>query len=191
MQNIIMCGAPGSGKGTQSDFIVEKYHLLHLSTGDLLREEIKKETELGKKIDAIISKGQLIPDDMMIDILEQHIQNLPDNTKGLIFDGFPRTENQAIELEKLMERSGNKTAVLIDLWVDENEIMKRLIERGKTSGRSDDNEQTIKKRLEVYHSQTQPVAKFYKNLNKYAQIDGMGELKNIFSRIEKVLDKIY
>lgn len=191
MRNLILCGAPGSGKGTQSDLIVEKYGLLHLSTGDLLRAEIAKQSELGQKIDAIISKGNLLPDDMMITLLEQHIASLPEHTKGIIFDGFPRTENQAIELESLMKRSGDETAVLIDLHVDEKETIQRLINRGKTSGRSDDNEDTIRKRLVVYHKQTEPVADFYRNLNKYQRVDGMGTIGDIFQRIDEILKEIY
>lgn len=191
MRNLILCGAPGSGKGTQSDLIVEKYGLLHLSTGDLLRAEIAKQSELGQKIDAIISKGNLLPDDMMITLLEQHIASLPEHTKGIIFDGFPRTENQAIELESLMKRSGDETAVLIDLHVDEKETIQRLINRGKTSGRSDDNEDTIRKRLVVYHKQTEPVADFYRNLNKYQRVDGMGTVGDIFQRIDEILKEIY
>lgn len=191
MRNLILCGAPGSGKGTQSDLIVEKYGLLHLSTGDLLRAEIAKQSELGQKIDAIISKGNLLPDDMMITLLEQHIASLPEHTKGIIFDGFPRTENQAIELESLMKRSGDETAVLIDLHVDEKETIQRLINRGRTSGRSDDNEDTIRKRLVVYHKQTEPVADFYRNLNKYQRVDGMGTIGDIFQRIDEILKEIY
>lgn len=191
MRNLILCGAPGSGKGTQSDLIVEKYGLLHLSTGDLLRAEIAKQSELGQKIDAIISKGNLLPDDMMITLLEQHIASLPEHTKGIIFDGFPRTENQAIELESLMKRSGDETAVLIDLHVDEKETIQRLINRGKTSGRSDDNEDTIRKRLVVYHKQTEPVADFYRKLNKYQRVDGMGTVDSIFQRIDEILKDLY
>ncbi|MBQ7210614.1 MAG: adenylate kinase [Paludibacteraceae bacterium] len=191
MRNLILCGAPGSGKGTQSDLIVEKYGLLHLSTGDLLRAEISKQSELGQKIDSIISKGNLLPDDMMITLLEQHIASLPEHTKGIIFDGFPRTENQAIELESLMKRSGDETAVLIDLHVDEKETIQRLINRGKTSGRSDDNEDTIRKRLVVYHKQTEPVADFYRKLNKYQRVDGMGTVDSIFQRIDEILKDIY
>ena len=191
MKNIILCGAPGSGKGTQSDLIVEKYGLLHLSTGDLLRAEIARQSELGKKIDAIISKGNLLPDDMMITLLEQHIVSLPTDTKGIIFDGFPRTENQAVELERLMARSNDETAVLIDLHVDEQETIQRLINRGKTSGRSDDNEETIRKRLEVYHRQTEPVADYYRKIDKYRQVDGMGNIDEIFERIDNILKEVY
>ena len=190
MTNIILCGAPGSGKGTQSDCIVERYGLLHLSTGDLLRAEIARGTDLGKQIDAIISGGNLIPDDMMITLLEQHIAQLPEHTRGIIFDGFPRTENQAHELEQLMLRTGDRTAVLLDLHVDEDEIMTRLINRGKTSGRADDNEHTIRHRLEVYHQQTEPVTTYYKRLGKYVKIDGMGNVDDIFQRIDNVLREV-
>jgi len=189
MLNIILCGAPGCGKGTQSDLIVEKYGLTHLSTGDLMRKEVASGSELGKLIFSFTGKGQLVPDDVTIQMLEKHIDSLPADTKGLVFDGFPRTENQAIELEKLMERRGDRTAVLVDIHVPEEEIIQRLLLRGKTSGRADDNLETIKERLVVYHNQTEPVAAHYKKLDKYASVDGLGSIPEIFERIEKVLDE--
>ena len=189
MTNIIICGAPGSGKGTQSDLIVDRYGLVHLSTGDLLRAEIRSGSPLGQKIDSIISVGNLIPDDMMLELLEQHISSLPEDTKGIIFDGFPRTENQARDLEQLMLRTGDCTAAVIDLHVDEQELIERLLNRGKTSGRADDNEHTIRHRLEVYHRQTEPVTAFYQQLGKYRRINGTGNIEDIFSRIAEVLDE--
>ena len=149
MLNIILCGAPGCGKGTQSDLIVEKYGLTHLSTGDLMRREMASGSELGKLISSYTGRGQLVPDEVTIQMLEKHIDSLPADTKGLVFDGFPRTENQAIELEKLMQKRGDKAAVLLDIHVPEEEVIHRLIERGKTSGRADDNLETIKERLVV------------------------------------------
>ena len=146
MTNIILCGAPGCGKGTQSEFIVEKYGLTHLSTGDLMRHEVASGSELGQLIESYTSQGQLVPDDVTIQLLEKHIESLPADTKGLIFDGFPRTLNQAVQLERLMKKRGDKTAILIDINVPEDEIIRRLLERGKTSGRSDDNLDTIKER---------------------------------------------
>ncbi len=191
MRNIILCGAPGCGKGTQSEFIVERYNLTHLSTGDIMRAEVASGSELGKLISSYTSNGQLVPDDVTIQILEQHIDSLPSDTKGLIFDGYPRTLAQAKELEALMERRGDSTAVLIDINVPEHEIIRRLIERGKTSGRADDNIETIKKRLIVYHDQTRPVDAYYDSLGKYARIKGMGTIPEIFERIVEVMDRMY
>ena len=191
MTNIILCGAPGCGKGTQSEFIVEKYGLTHLSTGDLMRHEVASGSELGQLIESYTSQGQLVPDDVTIQLLEKHIESLPADTKGLIFDGFPRTLNQAVQLERLMKKRGDKTAILIDINVPEEEIIRRLIERGKTSGRSDDNLDTIKKRLVVYHDQTRPVDDYYELMDKYVRIQGLGTISGIFGRISRVLDKIY
>lgn len=192
MLNIILCGAPGCGKGTQSEFIVKKYGLTHLSTGDMMRAEVASGSELGKLISSYTDKGQLAPDDVTIRILEQHLDSLPKSTRGVIFDGFPRTLAQAQELERLMERRpDDETVVLIDINVPEDELIRRLIERGKTSGRADDNLETIKKRLDVYHDLTRPVDAFYDSLGKYARLNGLGTIPEIFARIEKVLDKIY
>ena len=191
MTNIILCGAPGCGKGTQSEFIVEKYGLTHLSTGDLMRHEVASGSELGHLIESYTSQGQLVPDDVTIQLLEKHIESLPADTKGLIFDGFPRTLNQAVQLERLMKKRGDKTAILIDINVPEDEIIRRLIERGKTSGRTDDNLDTIKKRLVVYHEQTRPVDDYYELMDKYVRIQGLGTISGIFGRISRVLDKIY
>ena len=191
MTNVILCGAPGCGKGTQSEFIVEKYGLTHLSTGDLMRHEVASGSELGQLIESYTSQGQLVPDDVTIQLLEKHIESLPADTKGLIFDGFPRTLNQAVQLERLMKKRGDKTAILIDINVPEDEIIRRLIERGKTSGRSDDNLDTIKKRLVVYHDQTRPVDDYYELMDKYVRIQGLGTISGIFGRISRVLDKIY
>jgi len=191
MLNIILCGAPGSGKGTQSDFIVAKYGLTHLSTGDLMRKEMASGSELGQLLDSYISQGHLVPDDVTMQLLEQYIDSLPADTKGLIFDGFPRTLNQAVQLELLMKKRGDKTAMLIDINVPEDEIIRRLIERGKTSGRADDNLETIKERLKVYHDQTRPVDDYYELNDKYVRIQGLGAISEIFGRIGRVLDKIY
>ena len=191
MTNIILCGAPGCGKGTQSEFIVEKYGLTHLSTGDLMRHEVASGSELGQLIESYTSQGQLVPDDVTIQLLEKHIESLPADTKGLIFDGFPRTLNQAVQLERLMKKRGDKTAILIDINVPEDEIIRRLLERGKTSGRTDDNLETIKKRLVVFHEQTRPVDDYYELMDKYVRIQGLGTISGIFGRISRVLDKIY
>lgn len=191
MLNIILCGAPGCGKGTQSEFIVEKYGLTHLSTGDLMRAEMRSGSELGKTISSYTSQGHLVPDELTLELLEKHIDSLPADTKGLIFDGFPRTLNQAVQLERLMKKRGDKTAILIDINVPEEELIKRLLERGKTSGRADDNLETIKERLVVYHEQTRPVDDYYELIDKYVRIQGLGSISEIFGRISRVLDKIY
>ena len=133
----------------------------------------------------------LVPDELTLKILEQYIDSLPKDTKGLIFDGFPRTLNQAVQLERLMKKRGDKTAMLIDINVPEDELIRRLIERGKTSGRADDNLQTIKERLVVYHEQTRPVDDYYELNDKYVRIQGLGTISDIFGRISRVLDKIY
>lgn len=166
MLNIILCGAPGSGKGTQSAIIAEKYGLQHLSTGDILRAEIKSGSALGREIDAIISKGNLVPDHKMIHLIENYLDTLPESCNGVIFDGFPRTVEQAEALTLLLERK-QMSSVMIDMFVEEDEIIKRLLERGKSSGRADDNFETIKQRLKVYHEVTQPVATYYLRHHNY------------------------
>jgi len=188
MLNIIICGAPGCGKGTQSDLIVEKYSLNHLSTGDLLRKEIEEKSELGLIADNYISKGNFVPDEMIIDILMKKIDSQSSNINGIILDGFPRTVSQAEALEDLLEKRNKKTTILVDLQVDEQELINRLLKRGETSGRSDDNLETIKKRLEIYQEKTKPVNNLYKKLGKYAAIDGMGSVNEIFERISAVID---
>jgi len=188
MLNIIICGAPGCGKGTQSDLIVEKYKLKHLSTGDLLRAEIAQKSELGVIAESYISKGSLVPDEMIINILAKNIEAFGNDINGIILDGFPRTLAQAEALELMMSKNNKAINVLVDLSVEKEELIDRLVKRGQTSGRSDDNLETITKRLQVYETQTAPVSSFYKNLNKYAAINGMGTVAEIFGRIESVLD---
>ena len=189
MKNIVIFGAPGSGKGTQSDMMIEKYGLNHISTGDVLRAEIKKGTELGKTAACFIDNGQLIPDDLMVNILASVYDSFGDH-KGVIFDGFPRTIPQAEALKKMLDKRGDKVAAMIELDVPEDELMKRLILRGQQSGRADDNEETIKKRLVVYHSQTQPLIEWYKKEGIHYHINGLGDLDRIFADISEVIDKI-
>lgn len=189
MLNIVIFGAPGSGKGTQSERIVEKYGINHISTGDVLRAEIKNGTELGKTAKGYIDQGQLIPDELMIDILGSVFDSFKDS-KGVIFDGFPRTIAQAEALKKMLAERGQDVSVMVDLDVPEEELMVRLIKRGKDSGRADDNEETIKKRLHVYHSQTSPLIDWYKNEKKYQHINGLGTMEGIFAEICEAVDKL-
>ena len=189
MKNIVIFGAPGSGKGTQSDKMIEKYGLNHISTGDVLRSEIKKGTELGKTAASYIDNGQLIPDDLMVSILAGVYDSFG-NHKGVIFDGFPRTIPQAEALKKMLDERGDKVAAMIELDVPEDELMKRLLLRGQQSGRADDSEETIKKRLVVYHSQTQPLIEWYKREGLHYHIDGLGSLDRIFSDICDVIDNL-
>lgn len=182
MLNIVIFGAPGSGKGTQSERIVEKFGLNHISTGDVLRAEIKKGTELGKTAKGFIDQGQLIPDELMIDILANVLDGFKDS-KGVVFDGFPRTIAQAEELKKMLKARGQEVTIMLDLNVPEEELMKRLIKRGQDSGRADDNEETIKKRLLVYNTQTSPLIEWYKNEGKYFHVKGHGVVDDITDQI--------
>ncbi len=187
MKNIVIFGAPGSGKGTQSDKMIEKFGLNHISTGDVLRAEIKKGTELGQTAASYIDKGNLIPDDLMVSILAKVYDAYGDH-KGVIFDGFPRTIQQAEALKKMLDERGDKVSAMIELDVPEDELMKRLLLRGQMSGRADDNEETIKQRLVVYHSQTQPLIEWYKKEGIHYHVNGSGELDRIFADICKVID---
>ena len=189
MKNIVIFGAPGSGKGTQSDKMIEKYGLNHISTGDVLRSEIKKGTELGKTAAGYIDNGQLIPDELMVSILAGVYDSFGDH-QGVIFDGFPRTIPQAEALKKMLDERGDKVAAMIELDVPEDELMKRLLLRGQQSGRADDNEETIKKRLVVYHNQTQPLIDWYKKERVHYHINGQGELDRIFADICQVIDSL-
>ena len=188
MLNIVIFGAPGSGKGTQSERIVEKYGINHISTGDVLRAEIKNGTELGKTAKGYIDQGQLIPDSLMIDILASVFDSFKDS-KGVIFDGFPRTIAQAEALKAMLCDRGQEVSVMIDLDVPEDELMTRLIKRGQEFGRADDNEETIKKRLVVYHTQTAPLIDWYKNEGKYRHINGVGSMDDIFADIVEAIEK--
>ena len=190
MKNIVIFGAPGSGKGTQSDKLIEKYGFEHISTGDVLRAEIKNGTELGKTAKSYIDQGQLIPDALMIDILASVYDSFGKEHAGVIFDGFPRTIPQAEALKQMLAERGHSVTAMIELDVPEDELMTRLIKRGKESGRSDDNEETIKKRLDVYHNQTAPLVEWYEKEGLRRHIDGLGDLERIFADICEVIDNI-
>ena len=187
MLNIILCGAPGSGKGTQSAFISQKYGLQHLSTGDVLRAEIAKGSELGKQIDALISKGNLVPDEMMYGVIENYIASLPQDCNGTIFDGYPRTVAQAESLTELLKKY-NMDAIMIDLMVDEQLLIQRLIERGKVSGRKDDNLNTIRHRIAVYHQQTEPIAHYYLHHGNYFAVNGNHTMADVLLQIMRIID---
>lgn len=190
MKNIVIFGAPGSGKGTQSEKLIAKYGLEHISTGDVLRNEIKNGTELGKTAKGYIDNGQLIPDDLMINILASVYDSYGKEHKGVIFDGFPRTIPQAEALKKMLSERGHKIAAMIELEVPEDILMQRLISRGKQCGRADDNEETIKKRLVVYHSMTAPLVEWYQNEGLHHHVKGYGELETIFADVCKIIDNL-
>lgn len=187
MLNIILCGAPGSGKGTQSEFIVDKFQLNHLSTGDVLRAEIKSGSPLGKEIDELISKGNLVPDDKMYGVIDHYIEHLPQDSNGIIFDGYPRTVAQAESLTQLLQQH-KMEAIMIELVVDEQSLIDRLLERGKVSGRADDNLETIKKRLAIYHDQTEPVAKYFLHQGNYFAVNGNHSIEDVFLQIERIIE---
>ena len=190
MKNIVIFGAPGSGKGTQSDLMIKKYGFNHISTGDVLRNEIKNGTELGKTAKGYIDNGQLIPDALMIDILASVYDSFGKDHKGVIFDGFPRTILQAEALKTMLAERGHNVAAMIELDVPEDKLMERLIKRGQESGRTDDNEETINKRLKVYSTQTAPLIEWYKSEGLHHHINGYGELDRIFADICAVIDNI-
>ena len=191
MLNIIIFGAPGSGKGTQSDKIIENYRLFHISTGDVLRDNIRRGTDLGKTAKGYIDQGQLVPDELIIDILAQVLDENKDKaSEGVIFDGFPRTIPQAEALEQLLADRGTQIDAVVGLEVPEDELIQRILLRGKMSGRADDNEETARKRLEVYHNQTSPLKAYYEEQGKYRAINGLGSIDGIFDLIKAELDNV-
>ena len=188
MLNIVIFGAPGSGKGTQSELIIKKYGLHHISTGEILRKEIEEKSELGVVAEQYISKGQLVPDQLVIDIFADIIDKNKENTKGYIFDGFPRTLSQVKTLDDMLRDRGTAVAAAFNLAVDEDELIARLLKRGEESGRSDDNLETIQNRLNVYKEQTEPLKDYYKRTGKLFKIKGSGSINDIFERITEVVD---
>jgi adenylate kinase len=191
MLNIVIFGAPGSGKGTQSDKLIEHYKLFHISTGDVLRDNIRRGTELGQIAKGFIDQGQLVPDELIIDILAQVLDDNKDKaSEGVIFDGFPRTIPQAEALEQLLADRGTQINAVVGLEVPEEELIKRILLRGQMSGRSDDNEETARKRLETYHNQTSPLKTYYEEQGKYRAIDGVGSVDDIFELIKDNLDNL-
>jgi len=185
--NLILFGPPGSGKGTQATKLVEKLGLTHISTGDLFRYELGNNTDLGKKAQAFMDKGELVPDSVTIAMLENKM-NLTPNPKGYILDGFPRTIAQAEALDKIMSARETKVTHLIALDVDDEEIVKRLLERGKTSKRADDaNEEVIRKRIVEYNAKTSPVFNYYETQEKSQKVEGIGSIEQIFDRLVSAL----
>ena len=189
MFNLILFGPPGSGKGTQSEKLIAKYGLKHLSTGDLLRYEISRQTRLGKEAQNFMDKGQLVPDEVVIGMISSALDANPDS-KGFLFDGFPRTSAQAEALDKLLELKKAPIAVMLALDVSEEELVKRLLKRGETSGRSDDtNEGVIRARITEYHNKTAMVADYYKKFDKVVMVKGEGTVDEIFSGLCSEIDK--
>ncbi|MBP5318094.1 MAG: adenylate kinase [Paludibacteraceae bacterium] len=189
MFNIVIFGAPGSGKGTQSDFLVKKYNLVHLSTGDLLRAEIAAGSPLGKIADGLIAKGEFVPDNLIIDLLAGAIDKNK-GASGFIFDGFPRTVVQAGALDEMLSQRNMQVDIMLNIAVDNDELVARLLNRGKTSGRSDDNLETIQQRLKTYEEKTMPVIAYYEKQGKNTPIQGMGTMDEVLDRITKAVDKV-
>ena len=189
MFNLILFGPPGSGKGTQSEKLVEKYGLVHLSTGNLLREEIANSTLLGLEARNIMDKGHLVPDEVVIGMIDNSLEHHKE-APGFLFDGFPRTLAQAEALDKLLLLKNSEADLVIILDVNEEELIKRLVNRAKTSGRSDDADENVqRKRQEVYKRDTFPVAAHYQKMKKLVHVDGMGEIDQIFQRLCSIIDK--
>lgn len=187
MLNIVLFGPPGSGKGTQAEKLIEKYNLKHISTGDLLRGEVAAQTELGKKAKVIMDAGELVSDDIVIGMINNMVAEHKD-APGFIFDGFPRTVEQARELRKVMDKHDTHVTMVVSLHVEREELMKRLLKRGEETGRSDDNEETISNRIEVYHRQTMPVTRYYDKTHIHHPVEGSGKIEDIFKRVVDVVE---
>lgn len=188
MVNIVLFGAPGCGKGTQAQRLKEHYGIDHVSTGEVIRDEIRRGTELGRSMESYIKEGKLAPDSIVIGMIANYVADHLD-AKGCIFDGFPRTTVQAEEFDKILARHGLKVDIMVDIHVPEEELVRRILLRGKDSGRADDaSEEVIRGRLDVYHRQTAVVADYYVGQNKYALVDGVGTMDEVFDRIAAVID---
>ena len=190
MLNLVLFGPPGAGKGTQAQRLVEKYHLVHLSTGDIFRSNIKEGTDLGQLAKSYIDKGALVPDEVTIGMLEAEV-NSNSNAKGFIFDGFPRTSAQAEALDTFLSSKGTAVSSMLALEVDENELITRLLERGKSSGRADDQDTSIiKNRIQVYEDETAVLKTYYANQNKFFGIEGEGSIESITLGLCKAIDTL-
>lgn len=190
MKNIVLFGPPGAGKGTQAEVLKQKYELVHISTGDVFRYNIKNATELGTLAKSYMDKGHLVPDEVTIDMLNAEVEKNAD-ANGFIFDGFPRTPAQADALDKLMVDKKSQINAMVALEVDDEVLVKRLLERGKTSGRADDaDEGVIRNRIKVYYTETAILKEFYLAQDKYFGVDGVGSIEAITERLSKVFDKL-
>lgn len=187
MLNIVIFGAPGSGKGTQSERIAKHFGVNHISTGEVLRTEIAKDTDLGKIADSYISQGHLIPDELMLEILANRLDSLVGGN-GVIFDGFPRTMRQAESLKKMLNERGQDVTIMVDLDVPEEELIRRLLKRGQESGRADDNLATIKERLVVYQTKTLPLKEYYKAEGTYQHINAHDTMENTFAGVVNAIE---
>ncbi|PKP23383.1 MAG: adenylate kinase, partial [Bacteroidetes bacterium HGW-Bacteroidetes-22] len=188
MLNVALFGAPGAGKGTQSKLLIEKYNLVYVATGDLLRQEIAEGSDLGMEAKDIIEKGGLAPDDIIVQIIEKRISTDP-SARGILFDGFPRTVVQAYILEGLLLRMNSTLSCMLALEVPREELIRRMLDRAQVSGRSDDNLDVIKVRLEEYENKTKPVAQFYLEKDKFYPIEGTGDVNDIFQRVTQAIDQ--
>jgi len=190
MLNLVLFGPPGAGKGTQSEKLIEKYNLVHLSTGDILRSELKAETKLGLEAKRYMEKGELVPDSVVIGMIEGKIDSSLD-AKGFIFDGFPRTTAQAEALDTLLSSRNIPISAMLALEVEHDELVSRLLNRGKDSGRADDQDASvIENRINVYHKETSPVIDFYDKQGKYRAVPGMGSIDEIFLSLSKTIDSL-
>ena len=190
MINIVLFGKPGAGKGTQAEFLKEKYNLMHLSTGDIFRFNIKNETDLGKLAKSYMDKGDLVPDEVTIKMLEDTVNKNLD-TNGFLFDGFPRTLAQAVELDNFLDSKKWKVTATIALEADDEILIQRILERGKTSGRSDDqDEEKIRHRYQEYNEKTAPLMEYYKSQNKFFPVNGIGSIVEITERLSNVIDNL-
>ena len=190
MKNIVLFGPPGAGKGTQSDRLIDKYKLVHLSTGDIFRSNIKGETDLGLMAKKFMNKGELVPDSVTIKMLRDVVLKNPE-ANGFIFDGFPRTNNQAIALDEFLSELNTSITVMLSLDVEEEELKTRLLKRAEVSGRADDaDESIIKNRISVYNAETAPVKGFYSNQNKLISVDGEGSIDDITNRLYAEIDSL-
>ena len=189
MLNIVLFGPPGAGKGTQSEKLIDKYNLAHISTGDLFRKNLNEGTKMGKLAQKYMDEGNLVPDEVVIGMVDERIKER-EETSGYLFDGFPRTIEQAKALDRLMDKNETPISTMISLDVPEEELITRLLERGKTSGRPDDqNLDKIKTRIQVYQEETLPVATYYRGQKKYNNVVGVGAIDKIFENICKEVDK--
>jgi adenylate kinase len=189
MFNLILFGPPGSGKGTQSANLLQKYKLQHISTGDLLRDEVSRKTPLGLEAKKFMDQGMLVPDEVVIGMISSKIDETP-NVRGFIFDGFPRTKQQAVALDKLLDFKNAPISLVLALEVPDEELTKRILHRAETSGRADDTEEVIKKRVEEYRAKTEIVAAHYDAQGKVERINGLGTVEEIFAALSAEIDKV-